>query len=73
MAVIRVRNVPHEIHCKLKARAARAGMSLSDYVLREIERSLERPTHEELLARLRSRARVEPSEPIASIVAGPRL
>jgi len=73
MAVmVQVRNVPDEIHRKLKARAALSGMSLSDYLLREIERSLERPTREELLARLRSRARVSPSEPIASIVAAER-
>jgi plasmid stability protein len=73
MAVmVQVRNVPDEIHRRLKARAALAGMSISDYLLQEIERSLERPTREELLARLRTRARVEPSEPIASIVAAQR-
>jgi len=70
--MVQVRNVPDEIHRKLKARAALSGMSLSDYLLREIERSLERPTREELLARLRSRARVEPREPVASIVAAER-
>jgi len=70
--MVQVRNVPDEVHRKLKSRAALAGMSLSDYLLREIERSLERPTREELLTRLRSRTRVEPSEPIASIVAAER-
>jgi len=70
--MVQVRNVPDEVHRKLKSRAALAGMSLSDYVLQEIERSLERPTREELLTRLRSRTRVEPSEPIASIVAAER-
>jgi len=35
---IQIRNVPDEIHRELKARAARASMSLSEYLLREIER-----------------------------------
>jgi len=66
--MIQVRNVPEEIHRELKARAARAGMSLSDYILKELEKTLEVPTLEEWLARLRSRAPVEPSEPIAEAV-----
>ena len=53
MAVmVQIRNVPDELHRKLKSRAALAGMSISDYLLREIERSLDRPTKEELLQRL---------------------
>jgi antitoxin FitA len=38
----------------LKARAAIEGLSMSDYVLRELRKSLERPTREEVLERLRS-------------------
>ncbi|HEY2740299.1 MAG TPA: hypothetical protein VGK45_17950 [Thermoanaerobaculia bacterium] len=71
--MVQVRNVPDEIHRKLKARAALMGMSISEYLLREIERSLERPTREELLIRLRSRQSVDPGEPIASAVAAERL
>jgi antitoxin FitA len=70
--MVQIRNVPDELHRKLKARAALAGMSISEYLLREIERSLERPTREELLARLRSREQVEPREPIAAAVAAER-
>jgi plasmid stability protein len=70
--MVQIRNVPDETHRKLKARAALSGMSISEYLLREVERSLERPTREELLARLRSRQRVEPSEPIATMVAAER-
>jgi antitoxin FitA len=70
--MVQIRNVPDEIHRKLKARAALAGMSISEYLLREVERSLERPTREELLSRLRSRQRVEPREPIAAAVAAER-
>ena len=73
MAVmVQIRNVPDEMHRKLKSRAALAGMSISEYLLRELERSLERPTREELLARLRSRQPVEPREPIAAAVLAER-
>ncbi len=50
--MIQIRNVPDELHREAKARAARAGMTLSDYLLREIRRSLEVPEIEELMARL---------------------
>jgi len=39
---------PDEFHLRLKARAALAGMSLSDYLLGEISRSAERPTLDEV-------------------------
>ena len=40
MAVtVQIRNVPDDVHRKLKARAALAGMSISEYLLRELERS----------------------------------
>jgi antitoxin FitA len=70
--MVQIRNVPDAMHRKLKARAALAGMSLSEYLLREIERSLDRPTPSELLERLRSRPSVEPREPIAKVVAAQR-
>ena len=56
--MIQVRNVPDEVHRKLKARAALAGMSLSAYALAELQRGLERPTTDELMQRLRSRVPV---------------
>lgn len=56
--MIQVRNVPEEVHRKLKARAALAGMSLSAYALKELQSGLERPTADELMKRLRSRERV---------------
>lgn len=57
--MIQIRNVPREIHRRLKARAALAGMSMSEFVMREIERSLARPTREELLSRLKKLEAVE--------------
>lgn len=53
--MVQIRNVPAEFHRRLKARAAMEGMSMSDYILREIGKALERPTRGEVLERLRSR------------------
>lgn len=50
--MIQIRNVPDELHRTLKARAAKAGMSLSDYLLNEIRRFGELPTLEEMRERL---------------------
>ena len=53
--MIQLRNVPDALHRALKARAATAGMSLSDYLLAEIKEIAERPTLTEFRARLRKR------------------
>jgi plasmid stability protein len=50
--MIQLRNVPDALHRSLKARAAMAGMSLSDYLLAEIKEIAERPTLGELRQRL---------------------
>jgi plasmid stability protein len=54
--MVQLRNVPDELHRKLKARAAMAGMSLSAYLLQEIRKTAERPTVEELLDRIKRRS-----------------
>ena len=61
--MIQIRNVPDEVHRTLKVRAAKAGMTLSDYLLSEIERVAEKPTLAEMMERLRSREPVELDEP----------
>jgi plasmid stability protein len=53
--MVQIRNVPPEFHRRLKARAALEGMSMSDYILREVGKALERPTRAEVLERLRTR------------------
>jgi plasmid stability protein len=53
--MVQIRNVPPEIHRQLKARAAIEGMSMSDYVLREVRKALDKPTRQEILERLRAR------------------
>ena len=66
--MIQIRNVPEDLHRRLKARAAMAGMSLSDYLLKEIRAVAERPTMEEMRERLARRSRVETSESAADII-----
>ena len=70
--MIQIRNVPDDLHRKLKARAAIAGMSLSDYLMAEIRRSAERPTVEELKARLHERRPVAPGEPVVDALQAER-
>jgi plasmid stability protein len=70
--MIQIRNVPDDLHGRLKARAALAGMSLSDYLLQEIARAAERPTPDELRARLAGRARATPRTAPASAVRAER-
>lgn len=70
--MLQLRNVPDRLHRALKARAALAGMSLSDYLIEEIRRVAERPTLEELRERLASRKPVTPSTPPAEAVRAER-
>lgn len=51
--MIQIRNVPVELHRRLKARAAMEGMSMSLYIVREIEKSLARPSRREVLQAIR--------------------
>jgi antitoxin FitA len=62
--MIQVRNVPDSVHRTLKAQAAVAGMSLSDFLLAEIRHLAERPTVAELRERLRHRSRI--AEPLSA-------
>ncbi len=50
--MIQIRNVPEDVHRKAKARAAVEGLTLSELALRELKRAVERPTREEILARV---------------------
>jgi plasmid stability protein len=66
--MIQIRNVPDGLHRRLKSRAALAGMSLSDYLLSEIRQLAERPTLDELRARLDRRPTMIPSvEPAQAV------
>ena len=52
--MVQIRNVPTDFHRRLKARAAVEGMSMSDYVMREVGKALDRPTRAEVLTRLQA-------------------
>lgn len=56
--MIQLRNVPDALHRILKARAAMAGLSLSDYLLAEFREIAERPTLAEFRERLHQRTPV---------------
>jgi plasmid stability protein len=49
MAQLQIRDVPSDLHRKLRARAANMGLSLSEYALDELARSVERGEQEDLL------------------------
>lgn len=55
--MIQVRNVPDEMHQALKMRAAAAGMSLSDYIKRELGYLTGKASIEEIDARIQARGR----------------
>lgn len=59
--MIQIRNVPDDVHRTIKARAAAAGMSLSDYLKRDLERQALRPPMDEFLRALEDDTPVEMS------------
>ncbi|MFN9772630.1 MAG: FitA-like ribbon-helix-helix domain-containing protein [Burkholderiales bacterium] len=66
--MIQIRNVPDPIHRTLKARAAEEGLSLSDYLLRELRQIAARPTPAQMLERLSAREPVRTRESVAAMV-----
>lgn len=70
--MIQIRNVPVSMHRELKARAARAGMSLSDYLLQVISHAAARPEPAELMRRVRELPPVYPAESPADAVRAER-
>ena len=47
--MVQIRDVPDQVHRTLKSRAAQEGMSLSDFIKRELARTAERPSMHEWL------------------------
>ncbi len=66
--MVQIRNMPDEIHRTMKARAAEAGMSLSDYLLREIQVIAKRPTIAEMVERLRALPPIVPDIDPADLI-----
>jgi antitoxin FitA len=55
MPNVLVRDVPEDVHARLQARAAERGQSLQQYLAGEMRRLAERPTMDEVLARIAAR------------------
>lgn len=66
--MIQVRDVPDTVHGTLKSRAAREGMSLSDFIKRELERVAERPAMHEWLERTQQAKRVPTRRSAAQVI-----
>jgi plasmid stability protein len=65
--MIQIRHVPDALHRQLKQRAAGAGMTLSDYLRRELEQLAAQPTWGEVMERL------EALEPVRSELSSAEL
>lgn len=69
--MLQVRNVSAGTLAALKQRARTAGMSLSDYARKELERIVAVPTAEELFAAAQNRrTRLSPQDVVATIAEG---
>lgn len=65
--MIQIRNVPDDVHRTLKVRAAAEGLSLSDYVKRDLEELARQATIEEVFARAGARSSGVSTEEIVAI------
>ncbi len=70
--MIQIRNVPDALHRQIKARAALEGVSMSLYILRQVEKALARPTRRELLEAVRKQTIVRLDPPPAEVVQSER-
>lgn len=66
--MIQIRNVPPKLHAALKSRAASEGMSLSDYIRNELEKSADLPTLREWFAMAAPKKPVRPGPGSAEII-----
>ena len=66
--MIQIRNVPDDIHRRAKARAAMAGLSLSEYALQALTREVEQPTLDEMVARVRDLPPVDADPSAAEVI-----
>ena len=69
MANLQVKNVPEEMHRRLRRCARRRGLTLRDVVLAAVDREL---SHEEFIARLHRRKAVKLGRSAASFLTAAR-
>lgn len=67
MATLQVKNLPDELHARLRERAATEGVTLSDYVTRLLRRDLDRPSMREWLGALAD-APVRPEVDVVAVL-----
>ena len=72
--MIQIRNVPPDLHERLKQRAASKGMNLSDYLKSELDRMASIPTNADIFAQIQvdAEAGLLPSIGSDQIVSGIR-
>ncbi|MQA25585.1 MAG: hypothetical protein GEU94_08945 [Micromonosporaceae bacterium] len=54
---LQIRDVPDDVHASVRARAAQAGISVSDYLLNLLSELVSRPTMAEIVERAQTLAR----------------
>ncbi|MBD8057853.1 hypothetical protein IC607_02595 [Cellulomonas sp. JH27-2] len=67
MVMVQIRHVPDEVHRELRARAARQGRSLSDFLLTELTRLADEPTLDSIAERIRTYDLVHPSPDLPAL------
>jgi antitoxin FitA len=65
---IQIRGVPDDVHAVLRVRAAKAGMSMSEYLRGELIELTAKPTMDELVARVQSRHGGASREAIVDVI-----
>ena len=66
--MLRIKDVPAQVHNILKARAAREGMSLSDFIKRELEHTVDRPSMKEWLERAQQTKPIRSKRSVVQII-----
>ena len=66
--MIQIRNVPDDVHRTLKSQAAKAGLSLSEYLGKEVAQLAAKPTWEEMAERLKRRGPIRTKLSAAALV-----
>jgi len=65
---IQIRDVPEDVHAVLRARAAAAGMSMSEYLRSELIAMAARPTLDEVITRAQARPGGVPTQVIVDTI-----
>jgi antitoxin FitA len=63
--MVQIKDVPDDVHRILKARAALAGLTLTEYARRSLEEAAHRPSRDELVAELSTIEPVDTGETAA--------